>query len=60
MNRLLLLIPVAVLTLTGCTVITYNRVFPKLTFAWSREAIEQRQQERAEKNFRVDTNSPAF
>jgi len=30
------------LPICGCTVISYNRVFPKLTWYWSAEAKAQR------------------
>jgi type IV secretory pathway VirB3-like protein len=30
------------LTLTGCTVVTNDRVFPKVTWYWSAEAKQQR------------------
>jgi hypothetical protein len=32
--------------LNGCSVISYDRVFPKVTWAWTYEAKEQRRQNR--------------
>lgn len=42
-NRLLLL---AIVLLSGCTIVSYDRVFPKLTWAWTDAAKEQRSQNR--------------
>jgi hypothetical protein len=40
------LLPLALVFLTGCTVISYDRVFPKLAWAWTDQAKEQRRQNR--------------
>lgn len=36
------LIPLALLLITGCTVVSSNRVFPKLAFYWSHDAKLER------------------
>lgn len=46
--------------LNGCTVISYDRVFPKLTWAWTDEAKYQRAQDKewkAEREGRVPSAS---
>lgn len=39
------------LVFTGCTVCTANRVFPKLTWAWTRDAKLQRESDAREKAY---------
>lgn len=39
----------ASLTLTGCSVISYNRTFPKLAWYWSADAKQQRADKATEK-----------
>ena len=41
----------------GCSVISYNRVFPKLVFYWSAEAKEQRRQKEAHKLIPPETKT---
>jgi len=45
----------------GCSVITNDRVFPKLTWYWSKEAKAQRAERAQEKSWEqsLPTNSPA-
>ncbi len=45
MSRKILLL--ALLLCNGCTVISYNRVFPKLTWYWTDDAKEQRREKAA-------------
>lgn len=41
MKSLLIALAIVVL-LTGCSVVSYNRVFPKLTWYWQWEAVAER------------------
>lgn len=41
---------VALTLLCGCTVVSANRVFPKLTWAWSKDAQMQRAEDKLEKH----------
>lgn len=58
---LLLVLPL----LAGCTVVSYDRAFPKLTWAWTDQAKEQRRQNRehaaGEQAYKdsLRTNAPA-
>ena len=47
--------------LNGCTVVTADRVFPKVTWSWSRDAKLQRESDARQKAYAesVRTNSPA-
>jgi len=58
MKRFVLLL---LLACSGCTFVSYNRVFPKLTWYWSDDAKGQRAakayREQAEQMYK--TNSPA-
>jgi hypothetical protein len=47
MKKLLLLLPL--LAFTGCTVVSANRVFPKLTWYWSKDAQLQHESDAAAK-----------
>lgn len=38
---------------TGCTVVSANRVFPKLTWYWSADAKEQRREKQAQHDAQV-------
>jgi hypothetical protein len=44
---------------SGCTVITYDRVFPKVTWYWSKEAKAQRADQAQIELWRQQTNSVA-
>jgi len=46
---------------TGCTVLSYDRAMPSLTWYWSHDAREQRAERKAEKQWEesLPTNSPA-
>lgn len=46
MRKRLTILVVPLLVLCGCTVISYGRAFPKLTWAWTDQAKEQRRQNR--------------
>lgn len=48
MRKLLILL--FLLSLTGCTVVTANRVFPKLSWYWSDDAKQQREYNKIEKH----------
>lgn len=39
----------ALALLSGWTIVSYNRAFPKLTWYWSKDAVEQRRERSAEK-----------
>lgn len=52
-----LLLTVALSLLSGCSVISANRVFPKLDWAWSKDAQMQRES-RARETFTDPTNPP--
>jgi hypothetical protein len=41
----------ASLAFAGCTVVSADRVFPKLTWAWSAEAVRQRESDKAAKEY---------
>ncbi|MDE2100610.1 MAG: hypothetical protein KGL39_25425 [Patescibacteria group bacterium] len=44
---------------SGCTIISYDRAFPKLTWYWSKEACEQRADFKQEKQWEnSQTNQP--
>lgn len=49
MKRALLIL--GCLMLNGCTVVSANRVFPKLSWYWSDEAKEQRRENEAAKQY---------
>lgn len=34
---------------TGCSVVSYNRVFPKFTWYWASDAVQQRKDKAQEK-----------
>ena len=43
--------------LSGCAVVSANRVFPKLTWYWSDDAKMQRAENAAEKNFNAENQN---
>jgi glutamate dehydrogenase/leucine dehydrogenase len=49
-NLAVLIIP-AILMLSGCVIVSKNRVFPKVDWYWSKDAINQRQDIIAEKQY---------
>lgn len=56
MKRLAIL---SLLLLAGCTVVSIDRVFPKVTWYWTKDAKYQRQSERQHKAYEAgDTNWP--
>lgn len=57
--KILLLVPL--LALSGCTIVSNNRVFPKFTWYWTAEAKEQRKSDASAKAWRDEyarTNHP--
>ena len=64
-SGLLLLCAFALMLLPGCSLVVCNHAFPKLTWAFSREAIECRKERQMEKQAdkqwaaQQATNSPA-
>ena len=52
-GRLLLLL-MAAAALPGCSVISYNRVFPKLDWYWSHDAQVQREEKAQEKAWEME------
>lgn len=51
MRRLILLLPVMALAVTGCVLVPCNHAFPVPSFIFSREAIECRKEQRQEKQW---------
>lgn len=51
MNRIARIAALALLLCNGCTVVSANRVFPKLAWYWSADAKEQRREDEAEKQY---------